>query len=287
MKIALVGGDGRAERLAALLRREGERVHSFALEKAALPAEVPRENCLSACVYGAELILLPTPAERGGLLNAPLSEKALPMEELWAALWPGQLVVGGGFSEESAATALRGKQELHDLLRRPGFVTENAALTAEAAVGLLLHESERALRQSRCLVLGFGRVGKLLALRLLGLGARVCVAARRQAERALAAAVGCETLGLEELEGRAGDFDFIVNTIPSRVFGDAALCCVSPDALLLELASPPGGFDRELAGNIGLRVLHAPGLPGRAFPLSAAALIKRETDAIIKEAHNG
>lgn len=283
MKIAVIGGDRRAALLAGTLAREGQRVHSYALEKAALPAEIPKESCLSACVYGAALVVLPVPAEKGPLLNTPLSELTVPLGELWAALWPGQLVVGGGFGEESAESALRGKLELHDLLRRPSFVTENAALTAEAAVGLLLRESERCLRSSRCLVLGFGRIGKLLALRLNALGARLSVAARRESERALAAALGFEALRLDELEGRVGDFAFIANTVPARVLGGAALCCVSPDALLLELASVPGGFDRALAQNIGLRVLHAPGLPGRAFPQSSAALLRRELEAVLRE----
>lgn len=289
MKIAVIGGDRRAALLAETLAREGERVHSFALEKAALPAEIPKENCLTACVYNAELILLPVPSECGPLLNTPLSDQILPMRELWAALWPGQMVLGGGFSEESAALALRGRQELHDLLRCPAFVTANAALTAEGAIALLLRESERCLNGSACLVLGFGRIGKLLTLRLKALGARVCVAARREAERALAESFGCESLALDALEGRIGDFDFIVNTIPSRVIGDAALCCVSPEALLLELASKPGGFDRELAENVGLRALHAPGLPGREFARSAAALLRRETERILreKEAYDG
>ena len=38
MRVALVGGDLRSARLGALLLREGHRVHSFALERAELPA---------------------------------------------------------------------------------------------------------------------------------------------------------------------------------------------------------------------------------------------------------
>lgn len=283
MKFAVVGGDARSALLAGLLLRDGHRVRSYALEKGALPAEIPRDSCLQACVYGADCVLLPVPAERGPLLNTPLSAQTIPLSELWAALWPGQLVLGGGFSEESAAQALRGKLTLADLLRRPSFVTGNAALTAEAAAGLLIRESGRTLQGSRCLLLGFGRLGKLLAHKLAALGADVHVAARKEADRALAEALGYGSLSLEQPEGVVGDFDFIVNTIPARVLSDAALCCVSPEALLLELASPPGGFDRTLAGNIGLHALAAPGLPGRAKALSAAELLRRTVYELIRE----
>ena len=278
MKYAVVGGDRRSALLAGLLLREGNRVRSFALEKAELPAEIPKDSCLQSCVYGADAVLLPVPAESGPVLNAPL-----PLAELWSALWPGQLVIGGRFGEESGARALAGKLALADLLHRPRFVTGNAALTAEAAVGLLLMESERAVQGSRCLILGCGRIGKLLAAKLRGLGASVTVAARREADRSLAAAMGCGALAFEALEGVIADFDSVVNTVPARILSDAALCCLSPETPLLELASAPGGFDRQLAVNIGLHVITAPGLPGRCKAFAAAELMKRELEAIIRE----
>ncbi len=283
MKVALVGGDRRSALLAQLLWRDGHRVRCYALEKALLPAEIPRDSCLPAALYGADAVILPVPAEKGPLLNTPLSAQNLTLEELWDNLWPEQWVFGGGFGEASAARALQGGQILCDLLRRPGFVTGNAALTAEAAVGILIRESEGSLRHSRCLLLGCGRIGKLLARKLAGLGADVTVMARKAADRALVAELGYTPLELEALEGRIGDFDLIVNTVPARVLSDAALCCVAPEALLLELASPPGGFNRDLARNIGLRALIAPGLPGQYSPLAAARLMRREIEAALEE----
>ena len=283
MKVALVGGDRRSALLAELLWRDGHRVRCYALEKALLPAEIPRDSCLPAALYGADAVILPVPTEKGPLLNTPLSAQNLTLEELWENLWPEQWVFGGGFGEASAARALQGGQILCDLLRRPGFVTGNAALTAEAAVGILIRESEGSLRHSRCLLLGCGRIGKLLARKLAGLGADVTVMARKAADRALVAELGYTPLEPEALEGRIGDFDLIVNTVPARVLSDAALCCVAPEALLLELASPPGGFNRDLARNIGLRALIAPGLPGQYSPLAAARLMRREIEAALEE----
>ena len=75
----------------------------------------------------------------------------------------------------------------------------------------------------------------------------------------------------------------MINTVPARVLSDALLCCLPGDALLLELASPPGGFDPQLAQNIGLRALAAPGLPGRSAPASAAALIRQTAAQILSE----
>lgn len=166
---------------------------------------------------------------------------------------------------------------------RPEFVTGNAALTAECAIARLIDESDRALVDSAVLVCGWGRIGKILALRLAALGAAVTVAARSRTSRAEAAALGLGSVDYAFLETEMGAFDFVVNTVPARVLTDAMLCMAAEDALFLELASPPGGFDRTLAENIGLHVAAAPGLPGRYAPRSAAALIKSAIYDVLRE----
>ena len=283
MRFAVIGGDKRTEHLAAQLLRDGHRLRSFALERAALPPEISRESCLQSCVYGADCVLLPLPAERGGRLHAPLSAEELGMPALIEALWPGQLLIGGALREETVTAALRGGLRVADLLRQPALAVGNAALTAEGAIGCLIEHSERALWGGRALVLGWGRIGRILALRLSALGAQVTVAARSARDRAMAEALGCAAADYAGLDGILGDFDFIVNTVPARVLTEGMLCLIRPDALLLELASPPGGFDRTLAQNIGLHALAAPGLPGETAPEAAALLLRQAVYAAIEE----
>ena len=283
MRFAVVGGDRRSALLCQMLQRDGHRVHSFALEKAELPEEVPKAGCLQGCVYGADCVILPTPAEKGGILNTPLSSQTLQMKELIASLWKGQILVGGKLRDETCLAAIKGKLLVEDIMERADFVTGNAAISAEGALELMMADSEKSLWGSRCLVVGYGRIGKLLALRLQALGAKVTVAARRAADRAMARAVGCESMDFAQLEGEISEFDFIANTVPARVLTEAMLCCVGTDTVLLELASPPGGFDRSLAENIGLWAISAQGLPGKCAPYSAALLMRDAIYEIIKE----
>ena len=283
MKFAVVGGDKRSALLCSQLSRDGHRVLSFALEKAELPGEIPKAGCLQGCVYGADCVILPVPAENGRMVNTPLSGEKLSMDELLSALWPGQLVCGGRFSDDSCIMAAVEGIHIEDIMRRQDFTVGNAALTAEGAISLLMQNSEKSLLGSSVLVCGWGRIGQILALRLLGLGARVTVAARRPGSRAMAESLGCATLCMEALAAAAGEFDFVVNTVPARIIGEEQLCCMNEQAILLELASAPGGFERSLAENIGLRVLSAPGLPGKYAPLAAAKLIKESVYAIIDE----
>lgn len=283
MKFAIVGGDDRSLMLASLLSRDGHRVHSFALEKADLPAEIPKAGCLQGCVYGADCVVLPIPAEKGGLLNAPYAAEPLRTGALIGALWPGQLLFGGKLSEELCHAAASAGLIVEDLMLRRGFTVGNAVITAEGALALMMRSSARTLWRSSVLVTGWGKIAQILALRLLALGARVSVAARKEADRAMAAALGAQALDFPALEGAMEDFDFLVNTVPARVLTDAMLCCVSDKALLLELASAPGGFDMTLAENIGLHALAAPGLPGKYAPQTAAELMREAIFSAIRE----
>ena len=62
---------------------------------------------------------------------------------------------------------------------------------------------------------------------------------------------------------------------------------VNPEAFLLDLASAPGGVDREKAEALGLRVLQAPGLPGRTAPVTAAMAIRDSVYHILWELEEG
>lgn len=283
LKFAIVGGDDRSALLCSLLFRDGHRVHSFALEKAELPGEIPKAGCLQGCVYGADWVILPTPAERSGLINAPYAAEGLTIEELLGAMWPGQVLCGGALSRESSLAAIRAGLCVQDLMQRRGFTVGNAAVTAEGAIELMMRSSDRTLWRSPVLVTGWGRVAKLLALRLRALGAEVTVAARKEADRAMAVALGLESMDIPALESAAGSFDFIANTVPERIISEAALKSVRGGALLLELASPPGGFDRKLAETLGLAAVAAPGLPGVCAPYTAAELIRGAIYDIIAE----
>lgn len=284
LKFAVVGGDKRAVQLCSLLRRDGHRVTGWALEKAALPAEIPRASCIQGCVYGADCIVLPVPAEKSGFLNAPYAEKDIELAELFSAFWPGQTVVGGNLSAECCLDAVSEGLCAVDLMRDADFVTGNAAITAECALSLLISSTERALYNSRVLIAGWGRLAKHLAFRTTACGAEVCIAARHPADLAMAQSLGLETAETADIETVIGEFDFIVNTVPARIFTQTALCCAESGSVIMELASAPGGFDRTLAENIGLRVINAPGLPGRYSPLSAAELMRDAIyDALTRE----
>jgi len=282
MKFAVIGGDARAGWLAALLAADGHTVRGFALEKAALPQRVIQCSSLAACVYGADWVIVGLPAEKNGQLLAPLSVQKIQTEELLTALWPGQTLCGGRFSQASSLAAVRAGLKVCDLMARRDFAAGNAALTAEGAVGLLIRESPRSLWRGRALITGWGKIARQLGPRLRTLGCETLIAARKAGDRAEAEGFGLKSCTFAELPALAGELDYLVNTVPAPVIGRETLEHLRPDAALLELASEPG-FDRALADELGLRTVFGPGLPGRSAPCAAAGLMRDTIYAIIRE----
>lgn len=274
MNFAVMGGDARFVHLCRLLRADGHRVTPFALD-AAMP------NCADSAeeaAANAHCVILPLPCVRAGRLNAPLSALSHSVEEILSPVSPGTPVCAGMPGDIAGYCARRGLP-LRDYYVGEDTAVKNALLTAEGAVGLLLRESERSLAGSRVLICGFGRIGKMLAPRLLALGADVTVTARDRAQLAWAQSMGCRTLPLGDVGGK---FDFVLNTVPATIFRRRELENWR-GAWLIELASAPYGFDIDAAAELGLRLTLASGLPAATAPESAAGVIRDAIYQILEE----
>jgi len=87
----------------------------------------------------------------------------------------------------------------------------------------------------------------------------------------------------QEMEKLLGSFDVIFNTVPALLLGEEQLKRLKPACLVMELASVPGGIDAAAAREMGIRYLAAHGLPGKAAPMSAAAVLRDSIYAILRE----
>ena len=172
-----------------------------------------------------------------------------------------QTIIGGNLD-------FLGEQvERLDLLKDPYYLAQNAAITAEAALGLLLRELRCEIYRANILILGWGRIGKCLTHQLHHLDADVSVYARRDTDRAMLRALGYRPCTLEEVRGRLGRFHCVINTIPAAVLGTEDVKRIRADAVKMELASG--------VWLPGADVLLAHGLPARHKPEAAGALIAR------------
>lgn len=261
MELLVAGGDRRHELLCELARRRGWHVMSMGLPTSGVCASV------------ADTAVLPTPYARDGYIPAPLVREAPRIEDIVPHLRAGARVYCGGVDEALEKLARTHGWKVIDLYADEAFARRNALPSAEGAIYAAMRERDAMLAGSECLVIGFGRLGQMLALELKGLGARVCVAARREESRALAACMGCETVAIEALSPALRGREVIFNTVPARVLDERALMHVDTGALIVETASAPYGVDFVSARALGVRALREGGIPGRYCPRTAAALI--------------
>ena len=71
----------------------------------------------------------------------------------------------------------------------------------------------------------------------------------------------------------------LFNTVPSQIITPDALHALSSGALIMELASPPYGFDLEAARALGFDAVLESGLPSRYAPRTAARLLMDHLEA--------
>lgn len=273
MKFAVLGGDERSVCLVRRLRQDGHEVQTYGLE---CSQEMQGEGThgLDEALSGVGCVVLPIPlAGKPGYLHAPFGETETPLETVFARLPDNCPIFAGAVRPEHAALAARYGITLTDLLTMEELAVKNAALTAECAVSVLIRETNQCLTGREILVIGAGRIGKLLGLRLKALGAEVVVSARRESDRAWCRGLCLGTADTRELEWLLPRCSVVVNTVPSLVLSGDRLRCLPEGSLILELASLPGGVDPEHARAMGHRVVIARGLPGKMAPLSAAAAI--------------
>ena len=278
--IWVAGGDRRAAALARLMAEDGMHVHTYALEKAEGAVCEPSMERAGE----ADCIVLPMPATaQDSTLNAPLAASPHPLEEVITPLRPGQQIFAGIPGARLTALCAAHGLTLRDYGAREELALRNAIPTAEGAIQLAMEQLPVTVHGARVLILGFGRLGQALVPRLRGLGAAVFVAARRDSQRALAESMGAVPVPLDHLPDRLGTFDLVLNTIPSPVLGHAELSALPKGALVIDLASRPGGVDWDAAAALGVQAIHALALPGKVAPVSAAGYLKETIYHMMEE----
>ena len=267
----VVGGDRRQNELAGLLRRDGHEVFTYGLGEG-----TPITPALEA-----DVVILPLPLEgTDGGLNC--REEAVSLEDIFAALRPEQRILAGQVKPWHREMAEKRGLALEDYFLREELTVANAAITAECALQVAMEQLESTLGEMNCLVLGFGRIGKLLCRRLQGLGCRVTAAARKPEDLAWIRAYSYEAMKMSELKGNLGAFDAVFNTAPAMILNRELVGALSPRCLCVDLASVRG-IDADAARERGIRYLWARGLPGKMAPHTAAKALRDTIYEILME----
>lgn len=276
----VIGGDPRQMTLARSLAEDGHTVHTYALDRGGEPS-LAADGLAGAAV--ADCVVLPLPAADGENLNAPLSSLRLPLAQVLDALRPGQLLCAGMADARLVQAAEARGLTLRDYFAREELAVANAVPTSEGAIQIAMEELPITLHGSKALVVGYGRLGHVLARQLRGLGAAVSVAARNYTDLAWAQVWSYGVERSDQLSGWLCGYDLVINTVPAPVLGRAELADLKPGCLVIDLASKPGGVDFTAAAELGVKVIWALSLPGKTAPVTAGLAIKNTIYNILTE----
>ena len=269
--IALLGGDARTAYMLPYLLGKGYRVICYGttklcgMEHRQIEAKTLREAVeASRCIVGG------IPFWKGKMLSCCRDLPDLQQEELYHCLRKGHIVFGGILPEDFIAFCKEKGISCYDFMKNEPYVIRNAIATAEGSILEALQHQPTNIHGSRSLVLGYGRCGSVLAQKLRGMGANVTVCSRCGRELAYADSCGMRIMQMKDLERSIAIYEYVYNTIPAVVLSKNILEKMRKDVLVIDIASAPGGVEDEAARQLGVKVLHCYGLPGKYSPQVSA-----------------
>jgi len=282
--IAMIGGDRRTACMAPILIEKGYRVLCFRTVEIicspSIKSKIYYTESLREALESAPVIIGGIPFTKSDALYCEenASNATVSLAEIQRSIRKHQKIFAGVIPENFRRTCEEREITCYDFMLDEPMTLYNAISTAEGAILEALLHKDTNLHMSNTLVLGYGRCGKIIADRLKGLHACVTVCSNDTNELALAYALGFETMHLSNLWKNICCYEYIFNTIPARILNRKCLEKVSPNAIILDIASNRTGADYETAKKLNINLHFCPGLPGKYAGESCAKYL---TDYVI------
>lgn len=255
MKIMVIGGDERNFYLTKKLILNGYDARWYCAE---LFGKTETGKKIRDDISSFDAAVLPLPLTRDGeTLNCPFSRDRISLSQL-SRLLKGKTV----FTSDDRISGI-------NYFSDKRVIVDNARLTAVGFLAELLAHEKRDIMGKKALVTGFGNVSKCVCKLLSDNGVRAFVAARDPVQRHEARAMGYSSAGFKEAEKIISGFDYIVNTVPAKVFSDTAVAEIPENAFFFELSS---GVPKETFESKGAYI-ECRGMPGKHTPKGAGEVI--------------
>ena len=242
MRVLIIGGDRRMIFVNNYLKEKGYTVDTLGLLKND-----------KGDIKTADMIILPVPVTRDKVnINCVLTSKQIPLDILKDAKREATIFGGGKLNLDNYT----------DYLAKDEYAIKNAVLTAEGAISYAIDNTEFSLWKSRILVVGYGRLGKVLADRIKGFSPHLTVSARNERDFATLDMLGINHIKTEDIGRFDEQFDIIFNTVDIKLN-------YKGKALFIDLSSSGGVTD--VSG--GLKYIKLPGVPSKTAPQTAGKII--------------
>lgn len=290
-KIAVLGGDRRELELVRRLIDEGADVRLVGYPSSDMTMGAAHLEDPVLAVRGAEAIIAPmSNTDEQGNVQACLDTSVHIKldEELLSAVETGTPLLIGVAKPVIRRLAAKHRIKIIELASNDEIAILNSIPTAEGAIQIALEELPITIHGSHVGIIGFGRCGITLLRTVKALGAKAWVAARNRVQLARAFEMGAEMVDIagskKRLHAALSGTDLVFNTVPALILGKEELCHLRQEALIVDIASTPGGTDFAAAEELGIKAILAPGLPGRVAPVTAGRILAQTVPPLILEA---
>ncbi|KLU64785.1 MULTISPECIES: dipicolinate synthase subunit DpsA [Desulfosporosinus] len=275
IRVAVIGGDERELYLIPELQKLGAYIVGVGFEKASPIPGVTFVSSLIEAVDQVDVLLFPMfGTDERGTVKAKYSASPIVLNKdvLQAISTRVPLIIGFARPALKSAAEKMGIQ-LVETIYLDELAILNSIPSAEGAIQMAMEATNITIHGSESFVLGLGRTGWSLARMLQGIGAHVTGVARKPTDLARAVEMGIKAVHFADLEEEIGRAEIIFNTVPHLILDRVMLEKVAKDAVIVDLASIPGGTDFEFAQLLGIKAILAPGLPGIVAPKSAGRIL--------------
>ncbi len=260
-KVILIGGDERTLKVYEALKTAGYNVDTFGLI-----------NDDNGDISKADVCIFPVPTTRDGdTVYCPITQRQIPLLVVKNAKSDAKIITGSYSFKERQST---------DVCTLDSYALLNAVPTAEGAIMKAIEMTPFTLWKSRVLVIGYGRVGKVLCDRLKGLKCDITVSARKSSDFALLDTLSINHIKTDKVPEKAQNYDIIFNTIDITLFNENKKNLKK--TLLIDLSSN-GCIDFKAAYELGINAVKLPALPGKVAPDTAGKILTQTVLEIITD----
>lgn len=281
---SVIGGDMRIIYLAKMLAKDKNIVYSYGFEKTKELENVLNIHIcdnIDEAINNSNIVISSVPLTKNGAdIYMPFSDNIVKIDNFLLKL-QNKTLIAGAIKEELLQKLNQTK--IFDLMNIEELTVLNTIATAEGAISDIILNTEKNLHGSKVLILGFGRVSKVLAKKLKAIEAQVTCAARKEVDFAWMETLGYNITNINYLGDNLKEYDIIINTVPYIILDNEKLSKIKNDCFLLDLASKPGGFDQEYINQNKLNYKWSLAIPGKVSPISSAQFIKNVIDKLLKK----
>ncbi|MCB8815566.1 dipicolinate synthase subunit DpsA [Desulfosporosinus shakirovi] len=275
IRFAVVGGDDRELYLISELQKQGAYIVGVGFEKASPISGMTLAPSLEEAVEQVDVLLFPMfGTDERGVVKAKYSDSPIVLNKKVLESIPARVPLVIGFARPALKSAADNFGiQLVETAKLNELAILNSIPSAEGAIQMAMEATTITIHGSQSFVIGLGRCGWTLSRMLQGIGAHVTGVARKPSDLARATEMGLHPVHFTDLEDEIGRAEIIFNTVHHPILDRMMLEKVARDAVIVDLASIPGGTDFEYAQLLGIKALLAPGLPGIVAPKTAGRIL--------------